>query len=108
MMILDAPAELPGGLIDKIQYIGSLHFYSRMPTSIEPLRRLQNLRKLEFTGGQYPDLSPLLGMPSLEHVALNRAPTPAESRVLSLLPDHVSVTDRRGPISRARLRQLAQ
>ncbi|OLE26195.1 MAG: hypothetical protein AUG49_08705 [Catenulispora sp. 13_1_20CM_3_70_7] len=107
MMMLEAPAELSGSLIDKIQHIGSLNLYGRIPASIEPLRRLRNLRELELSG-QRPDLSPLLDMPSLEHVTLSSAPTPAECRVLSLLPDHVSVIGNRRPISRARLRKLAR
>src|SRR2546423_2594 len=98
---------LSGSLIDKIQHIGSLNLYGRIPASIEPLRRLRNLRELELSG-QRPDLSPLLDMPSLEHVTLSSAPTPAECRVLSLLPDHVSVIGNRRPISRARLRKLAR
>ena len=107
MMLLDAAAELPADLMAKIQRINILQFAGDMPPSIEPLRRLRDLRRLDIFSRRSPDLSPLLDMSSLECISFNRVPTPAECRVLSLLPDHVSVMQDLRRIPRSRLQKLA-
>ena len=107
MMILNAPAALTDSLIDKIGRTECLYLYYDDLVSIEPLRRLPNLRKLELSGAVIPDLSPLLEMSSLDRVTLFRYPTPAECRVLSLLPDNVSVFWGPDRISRAKLKKRA-
>jgi hypothetical protein len=104
---IDGPDDLTGSLADKIQHITTLRFIGPMPSSIEPLRRLHDLRVLELLGYEDPDLSPLLELPSLERISFNRAPTPAECRILTLLPEHVSVANLHHTISRTKLKNLA-